>query len=428
MPELNLHKTFLGRQPILDRAQQMFAYELSFCDNASKLGVNAHFEENDPVAIDIISNAFTEFSMADALGPYRGFFKVGKKLLFSPLLDTLLPQSVTLELLETNPPSPEVLARCEQLRDAGFMLSIREESASVDPCNPLLKLATVIKVDTQKTGFACLPALTKKLKPLGKTLLAEHVDSAEQMQLCYDSGFDLFQGYYFTKISPVHNRKLPASKFSLLRLLELLSRDSDNDEIEAVFKQEPMLAVNLLRLTNSAASGMAVRISSLRHAIVLLGHRQLLRWLQLLLYSGISAQDSFAINPLLQLAATRGRLMELLVARTPEGKRCGRDLIDQAYMVGILSLMPTLIGKSMHEILVRLPLMQRVNDALDLRSGVLGDLLDLVEALESASTGNDSANKLETVLKRLPDINACYANSSLIKALSWANHLSQEVA
>ena len=56
MPELNLHKTCLGRQPILDRAQQMFAYELSFCDNASKLGVNAHFEENDPVAIDIISN------------------------------------------------------------------------------------------------------------------------------------------------------------------------------------------------------------------------------------------------------------------------------------------------------------------------------------------------------------------------------------
>ena len=424
MPANDLQDVFLGRQPILDRKQQLFAYELLFRSGSVEHGNYASFLDGNQATAIVVTNAFTEFSMADALGPYQGFIKVDEGLLFSDLISALPPHAVVLEILETVPQTAEMLARCEALRDEGYVLAVRERPESLDQTRPLLKLAEVIKVDISRVDPARLKQLANNLKPLGKTLLAEKVERIEQMQLCHDLGFDLFQGYYFAHPTVIHGKRLQTSELALLHLLGLLSQDADTSEVEKVFKQEPVLTYNLLRLTNSAGSGMATRITSLRHAITLLGRRQLLRWLQLLLYSGVSASGE-TVNPLLQLAATRGRLMELLVDRTPEAKTTGRDLIDQAYMVGILSLMPALVGATMREILTQLPVVKPVQAALGEYEGTLGDLLCLVESLENP-TNADAGLRAAEILKRMPEIDVSYANSCLTRALTWANNLARE--
>ena len=421
MPDTHV---FLGRQPILGREQQLLAYELLYRDGLIATGNRADVLDPTYATATVIANAFTEFSMADALGPYQGFIKVDEGLLFSDLISALPPHAVVLEILETVPQTAEMLARCEALRDEGYVLAVRERPESLDQTRPLLKLAEVIKVDISRVDPARLKQLANNLKPLGKTLLAEKVERVEQMQLCHDLGFDLFQGYYFAHPTVIHGKRLQTSELALLHLLGLLSQDADTSEVEKVFKQEPVLTYNLLRLTNSAGSGMATRITSLRHAITLLGRRQLLRWLQLLLYSGVSASGE-TVNPLLQLAATRGRLMELLVDRTPEAKTTGRDLIDQAYMVGILSLMPALVGATMREILTQLPVVKPVQAALGDYEGTLGDLLCLVESLENP-TDADAGLRAADILKRMPEIDANYANSCLTRALTWANNLARE--
>lgn len=421
MPDNALQEVFLGRQPILDRNQQLFAYELLFRSGSAESGNFASFVDGNQATATVITNAFTEFSMADALGPYQGFIKVDHGLLFSDLIYALPTHSVVLEILETVAPTDEMLARCQLLRREGYVLAIRERPESLDQSRPLLKLAEVIKVDISRVEPTRLKQLSTSLKPLEKTILAEKVESNEQMQLCHGLGFDLFQGYYFAHPTVIKGKSLHTSELSLLRLLGLLSQDADNAEIEIVFKQEPMLTFNLLRLTNSVGAGMATKITSLRHAITLLGRRQLLRWLQLLLYSGISGEKQ-AVNPLLQLAATRGRLMELLVEKTPGAKAGGGpELVDQAYMVGILSLMPTLVGHNMADILKQLPVAQSVHDALGSRSGTLGDLLSLVESLEE----EDGANAAH-LLHGITGIDAKYANSCLTRALAWANNLARE--
>ena len=418
-------EVFLGRQPILDRSQQLFAYELLFRSGRAENGNFASFVDGNQATATVITHAFTEFSMADALGPYQGFIKVDNGLLFSDLINALPPHSVVLEILESTAPTPEILERCEQLRRAGYILAARERPESLDQSRPLLKLAEVIKVDISHVEPERLKQLVANLKPLAKTILAEKVESNAQMQFCHALGFDLFQGYYFARPTVIHGKHLQTSEISLLKLLGLLSQDADSSEIEKIFKQEPVLTVNLLRLTNSAGSGMATRITSLRHAITLLGRRQLLRWLQLLLYSASGATQT--VNPLLQLAATRGRLMELLVDKTAEAERGGRDLIDQAYMVGILSLMPALIGNSMPEILAQLPVVRPVHNALADRTGILGDLLSLVELLEESSdNAQDQGAKAEALLQRLPGIDAKHANTCLTRALTWANNLARE--
>jgi len=422
MPDNDLKDVFLGRQPILDRKQQLFAYELLFRSSGEETGNFARFIDGNQATATVIINAFTEFSIADALGPYQGFIKVDHGLLFSDLIHALPPHTVVLEILDTVTQTPEMIERCEQLRQAGYVLAIRMRPESLDVGKPLLRIAEVIKVDISRVEPERLKQLAPALKPLNKTLLAEKVESDAQMRLCHELGFDLFQGYYFARPTVIQGKRLQSSEVALLRLLGLISQDADTVEIEKVFKQEPVLTLNLLRLTNSAAAGMPTKITSLRHAITLLGRRQLLRWLQLLLYSGAASKAS-AVNPLLQLAATRGRLMELLIDRTPNVKEGGRDLIDQAFMAGILSLMPTLIGSSMNEILTQLPLAPPVLDALGERLGVLGDLLSLIESLE-----NEDSGKAAAVLSRLTEIDATYANSCLTRALTWANNLAREAS
>ena len=425
MSDTDQREVFLGRQPILDRSQQLFAYELLFRSGRAEQGNFASFLDGNQATATVIINAFTEFSMADALGPYRGFVKVDHGLLFSDLIKALPPRSVVLEILESVTPTTEMLARCEQLRSEGFVLAVRERPESHTPSRPLLKLAEFIKLDISRIDPSRLKQLVNDLKRLGKTVIAEKLESFEQMQLCHKLGFDLFQGYYFARPTVIHGKHLHSSELALLRLIGLLSQDANSAEIENIFKQDPVLTVNLLRLTNSAGSGMATKISSLGHAITLLGGRQLLRWLQLLLYSGASGATQ-AVNPLLQLAATRGRLMELLVDRTPEARQVGRNLIDQAYMVGILSLMPAMAGSSMPEILAQLPLSGPVLEALTKRSGILGDLLNLVELLEDPLEKEGA--KVDSILHRLPGIDARYANSCLTRALTWANNLAREAS
>ncbi len=422
MPDKELQDVFLGRQPILDRNQHLFAYELLFRSGSAEKGNFASFLDGNQATATVIINAFTEFSVADALGPYQGFIKVDHGLLFSDLINALPAHNVVLEILDTVPQTPDMIARCEELRRAGYVLATNVRPESLDYSRPLLELAEVIKVDISHIEPERLKQLAPELKPLHKTLLAEKVESVEQMKLCHDLGFDLFQGYYFARPVVIHGKRLQNSEIALLRLLGLLSQDADTAEIEKVFKQEPVLTLNLLRLTNSVGSGMSVRITSLRHAITILGRRQLLRWLQLLLYSGTSSSVP-VVNPLLQLAATRGRLMELLADRTPDVRHGGRDFIDQAFMVGILSLMPALIGSNMDEILSRLPLAKPVHDALGKHAGMLGDLLTLIESLE-----DEDREKADKVLQRLPDIDASYANSCLTRALSWANNLAREAS
>ncbi len=413
---------FLGRQPILDRNQQLFAYELLFRSGKAEEGNFASFADGNQATATVITHAFTEFSMADALGPYQGFIKVDHGLLFSDLIHALPPHLVVLEILETVTPTPEMIARCESLRAAGYILAVRERPESAVQDRPLLKLAQVIKIDISRTDPTRLKQLIANLKPLQKTVLAEKVESVEQMKLCHELGFDLFQGYYFARPTVITGKHLHSSEMGLMRLLGLLSQDADIGEIEKVFKQEPVLTVNLLRLTNSVGSGMATRITSLRHAITILGRRQLLRWLQLLLYSGGNA-NAPTVNPLLQLAATRGRLMELLVDKTPDIAAGGRDLVDQAFMAGILSLMPALTGTPISDILAQLPVAKLVADGLSQHTGVLGDLLTLIESLE-----NEDHASAEAILARLPDIDVRYANNCLTRALTWANNLGRESA
>ena len=412
MSDAATDQLFLGRQPILDREQRLHAYELLFRSGTQNA---AEITDGVQATATVIANAFSELGVEAALGSCRGFINIDEAFLFSDMLELLPRQSVVLEILETVPPTTAVIERCKALKAAGFTLALDDVIQLAPEFAELLELVEIVKVDIQPLSRIQLMQLVIKLKPLGKQLLAEKVDSREQMEQCLKLGFTLFQGYYFAKPTIIASKKLDHSQVSLMKLMGLLLSDADSSELEEALKPEPGLTVNLLRMTNSVGAGSTETITSLRHAIAVLGRRQLQRWLQLLVFS--SGKQNTASNPLLLMAATRGRLMELLAEEMKPGNN---SLADQAFMAGIMSLMPALIGLPMGEIIAPLGLADSVRDALLTGDGDLGHMLKVTESCETGDLRNLSQH-----LQALPGISVKALNRAQTQALHWANNIGQ---
>ena len=407
------NQLFLGRQPILDRKQNLFAYELLFRNSTRNA---ARIPDSSMATATVIANAFSEISIGDTLGNCRGFINVEVEFLFSDMLLLLPPESVVLEILDSVPLTLDVLARCRELKEKGFLLAMDGHFDADSERQELIPLVDYIKVDTQRSKGDELAHLSQRLATLGKNMVAERVHSKAQMERCMELGFQYFQGYYFARPTVISGRKLNHSQITLMRLLSLLMSDADTSELEAALKPEPVLIINLLRMTNSVGAGTQIRINSLRHAITILGRRQLQRWLQLLLFA--ANPQGGASNPLLHLAATRGRLMELLAGAQQKGNTA---YADSAFMVGIMSLMPTLMGLPIEEIVAPLGIDSSVRDALCDGSGPIGKLLRLVSATES-----DAPEDTEIALQECASLNAETLNQCQTQALTWASNINRE--
>ncbi len=172
----------------------------------------------------------------------------------------------------------------------------------------------------------------------------------------------------------------PTARSVLLKLLSLVTRDAESAEIEALVKRDASLAYKLLKLVNSVAFMPGRHIESFSQALVLLGRRQLQRWLMLLLFARPPGSET--VSPLLPRAALRANLLEGIARR----KGFARDDWDHAFMIGMFSLLDTLFGQPLAEIIAPLHLSAEVNRALLEGSGPLGALLKAVRCGEAGPT------------------------------------------
>ena len=253
----------------------------------------------------------------------------------------------------------------------------------------------------------------KELKRYPVKLLAEKVENREQAKRYMEMGFDLFQGYHFARPEMLSGKRSDPSKMVLIRLLSMMMSEADNDEIEEAFKEHADLTYNLMRMVNSVGTGLATKVSSLKHGLIVLGRQPLRRWVQLLLYA--SNKGDATVNPLMQLAATRGKLLELVAQQEHPGDP---DYADRAFMVGMLSLLDALLNEPLPEILARMSLQEEVEAALLQHEGGLGELLTLCEKIE---TGDIVA--IQEMLHAHPGLTVDVLNKAQMEALGWANNI-----
>jgi EAL and modified HD-GYP domain-containing signal transduction protein len=400
---LRVRDFYLGRQPVLDRNQSLFGYELLF--RSTPLG-QANIGQGTPAAptpgltatAAVIAHA-AQLGLARAIGDATCFLNVDADVLGSDIFAFLPRERTVLELAASVTPDAAVLARLAELAGHGFQFALDGVGSGADAAadsarlQTLLPLARFVKLDLRTTPQPALAALVARLHGMDKTVVADKVETSEEYQACLALGVDYFQGYYFARPSVLGGRKLSPSQAAVLELMKLVTSDVDNADIERAVKRDVTVAINLLRLVNTPAVGAGKRIDSVSQALIVLGRRQLQRWLQIMLYAepGTHGHNQ---TPLLMLATTRGRLMELLAQRLRPGQRY---LSEIAFTVGIMSLMDVLFGIPMADIVEQIPVSDEIANALLRRTGFFGELLKLAECIESPDTGDSDGDVLPTL-------------------------------
>lgn len=390
---------YVARQPILDTAGRIAAYELLFRSGSGPIldGVFA--------TASVAAKAFADGELGDILGPHTGFVNVDAAFLESDLIEFLPPGRCALELLETIDFTPERVERCRALKQMGYTLAADDYAGDRASLQPVLGLLDIIKVDITLVSSTDLERVAREFP--GKIMLAEKVETRAEAHRCRAAGFSLFQGYYFARPERASGTGGDPHRLAALRLLGLVAKDADDDAITQEVKGHPALIVGLLHLVNSAAARRARPIASLRQALQVLGRRPLQLWLQLLVYLGSGSGDP-GREPLLQVAAVRAKTMEALAAG------CGRT-DERAFMTGLLSLFDSALGLSLDEIARRLGLDDEIRDALCARKGELGTLLILAEAMERG----DHA-QVKRTLASLPALSGDDLATASQNALRWA--------
>lgn len=360
---------YIARQPILDRASTVSGYELLFRTGLEDFCPQV---DHDRASSCVITESLF-LPRLHLLGNGKDlYFNVTREILVGGYL-TMLPagQSV-IEMLETVPPDDEVLRACRDLREKGYRIALDDFAFEPERMR-LLDVADIVKVDLLSCDAERALALSRTKRGAPPILLAEKVETRETYKRTLDLGYDLFQGYFFARPTIVSGRDIPASRLGYLQILrEVNRRELDCQSICDIVEREIGLSYKLLRYINSAHFGFRGAVKSIRHAVLLLGQREIRRWASLIALAGIAEDES---EELLTMALLRARFCELVAPSLGLDHRS-----DDLFLAGLFSMIDAILACPLEEILEDIPIGADVAAALLRRAAPLGPVLDLVIA------------------------------------------------
>ncbi|MCG9076080.1 EAL and HDOD domain-containing protein [Laribacter hongkongensis] len=363
---------FIAQQPILNKNQKIVAYELLFRDSSEN---RANIATPAKASAQVIINTLSEPGIVEKIQNNCFYINIDRDLLLSDLILLLPKENIVLEILEDIIIDEQIISRVKQLKNKGYKIALDDFIENKNN-KALTQYADIIKIDIRAHTAEDLPVKAKHLKQYKAILLAEKVETQLEFELCNELEFELFQGYFFAKPTIKTGKTANKSQTSILKLLKLIVTDADTTELISHIKNDPAICYNLIRLANSAASKGHRHLESVSDIVIYLGRTQIARWLQLLLFTQDLRPSQAA---LLNTAAKRSFLMEKLASLYPDKK----SIMDKAFLVGIVSLLNSLLEIPSETILEEIGASPELRSAILKHTGILGELLTIAEESET---------------------------------------------
>jgi c-di-GMP-related signal transduction protein len=395
---------FIARQPIFDRNMNVYGYELLYRHNCTN---SFNGMDDDLATAALIYNTFLVVGIDHLTDGTKAFINFSKELLGSEVPYLLPTENVVIEVLEREQVTQATIDACCKLRDAGYVLAL--DDFIVDDNNAsLLSSANIIKIEYE--------FIQENLKLIencrGKALLlAEKIETREDYQKAVDMGFDLFQGYFFSKPVILNSKDIVPLNLNLIRIIdELNSQEPSYTVIADIIESDLGISIKLLKMANSVYRGTRTKIKSIKHTLSLWGVKEIYQWISLMLLKEVQNIEN---AELIKQAFIRGRLMALI------GAELRKDTPDSDYFfTGMFSTIDTLLNKPMDQVLKDLPLSGGVKCAL------LGDDNELRQSLNCILYYENA--DWNQFLKAYP-MNLIGAEKFLdlyVEALKWTNQLN----
>jgi EAL and modified HD-GYP domain-containing signal transduction protein len=354
------------RRPVFDGTLEVVAYEVILGDGPITEVVV------DDETRRLVVNSVVELDVAKIGAGNPLQLTMSASALETELPPELGPDQVTVVLGAGLSSSPSVVSALEHLRGLGYRVMLDDPTANPE-LHQLLRLADAVKINF---GHRAGPALAKQiaiLRTAGVDLVADHIETYEELRSASQQGFSQFQGTFLSKPDGFRSTRVPAGQIAALELMALLqSPDADISDIAEVIRRDVSLSYRILKVVNSAQYSLPRPLASIEEAVTLVGTKQIIEWVAMMSMSKVNNKP----NELTKVAMVRARVCEALA------ERLGRQDRQRFHVVGLFSVIDALLDVPADKALGALPLDPEIVDAIVSQGGIMGEALMGVIAYE----------------------------------------------
>ncbi|MBB1336202.1 EAL and HDOD domain-containing protein [Pseudoalteromonas sp. SR44-2] len=365
---------FVARQAIFNRSKKVVAYELLFRDSPKNYFPD--IAEGQATARLIVENQLNLGTRHITSGK-KALINIGPESLKLDLCAFLPCQDVVIELLETIEPTDDNYELCRGLFHSNYKLAL-DDFVYKPQWDRFLKLVKLIKFDIAITPLSEIQPIVTKLQAHKQIkLLAEKIETQEDYELAFDMGFDYFQGYFFAKPTMIKQNDIDYNYGLVVAIYaEIMKQSPDIKTIASLFELDAALAYKLLRLINSGVFPIQSQISSLKQALVYLGHERLKKFVSLIVTAHTAGKKP---AELMQVCVVRARFCELVA------KKVNKSQSGEAFLTGLFSLLDAILDQQMSLLVEKLPFPDEIKTALLGDKNTLYYILNVVKAYETGS-------------------------------------------
>lgn len=403
-------EVFVARQPIFDRNRKVWAYELLFRSDAAATSYDG--SEPSSATQAVIAHGMLSIGWDKLLRGKLGCINFGREMLLQDLYSSLPPGQTVIELTEDIEADEEVLEAVRGVKEQGYRIAL-DDFRSSPRMESLLDLADVVKIEME-TPKPEQEALLREFHARGIRVLSEKVETDADYRWALRAGYDYFQGNFFACPMVMQGTQIPAVKMHCLRLIQEAHRpELDFTRLTALISQDVSLSYKLLRYANSARFGRQGKIHSIRRALVVLGEYGIRKWIAIAALPAIANDKP---GELITQSLVRGRFCELL------GQASGQGVEDQAFLIGLFSMLDALLDRPLDDTLEDLGLAPPLDSVLRGQASedsVLNRIYTLVRRYEKADWVE--VERLASDLGTPPEV----VGAAYREALPWADEMSQ---
>ncbi len=398
---------FLARQPIFNSRKQVVAYEILYRE--SEENAFNPSTDGDMATTSVISDAITHFGIEGLAGGRWACINFTRQLLLNDFALYLDPSQVIIEILETVELDDLLIEKIRHLSEKGYKIAL-DDFVESDRYNQVMPYVDIIKADFILLNDEGRRFVAEKYKKMKKLLLAEKVESHEDFDQAKALGYTFFQGYFFSKPIVFKEKGMTISTFNYMEILKEISQDEPEfDRIANIIKNDITLTYKLLRLINSPAFYTNSEITSVNHALTLLGLKEIKKWITLIMLRDLSSDKP---DELIKLSISRAIFCE------NSSELFGiQSRKAESFLVGLFSRIDTILDKPLYDVIHQLPLKDDVKSGLIGGKNLFHDLLSVLKLYESGNW--------EGVIDycRQKDLNYRKLNEVYIDAVMGANRL-----
>lgn len=385
----------IGRQPVFDHRGRVIGHELLFRDQDVEY---AEITSGTAATAQVLLASFLDIGLTQLVGDGLAFVNLPRPYLVNQVVLPVQPGRLVLEVLEDVDHDDEVLDGVRRLRAEGHLIALDDFVWTRETAR-LLPEVDLVKIDVLQHGDG-VPDLVRRCQVHGAQIVAEKVETQEQLRMCRELGVEYYQGYLLQRPEVLRGRSLSPSQTTCLQLIRVLDQpDVSISTITRLVGGDPGLTYRLLRAANAAATGAPRRVTALPEALLMLGFAQLRRWALLMLVAGLPPEAAAGVEAALLRAAMCERLAALV-----DGV-----VADEAFVVGLVSSLDDLLGQPLQELLRMLPLAPTTEAALLQHTGPLGEVLACVLAYEAGTPSVPRGSHLPAAAPRTAFVQAVAA-------------------